>query len=273
MDITGPITIKDDKTAQISINIPPKNVLVPGATVTGKSTYKVTQADLNAGSVMNTATATGTCNNKLITSPLATATVNADQSLALTLVKTAFSPTYPYTHTGEVIQYSYTVTNSGHVDITGPITIKDDKADSIIVNQPLNNVLGPGASVTGTSNYMITQADLDAGYVVNTAIASGFIGKSTYKVTQADLNAGSVVNTAIASGLFITNPISSNTATATVTAAEKHPALNITKVASPSSYDHVGELITYTYTVNNIGNMDFKVMLLFMITRYLVEKL
>ena len=94
----------------------------PGASITCSATYTITQADLDAGSVTNTATAS----NGTVTSNQDSETVTAAQSPALTLVKTASPSTYDAV--GNVISYSYLVTNSGNVTLSGPFTISDDKA-------------------------------------------------------------------------------------------------------------------------------------------------
>ncbi len=59
--------------------------LAPGASITCTASYTITQADLDAGSVTNVASAS----NGTVTSPTDTATVTADQNPALTIVKTA----------------------------------------------------------------------------------------------------------------------------------------------------------------------------------------
>lgn len=55
MDISGNITVKDNRTGQISI---PNPNLVPGKSITGTATYVIKQADLDVGSVTNSAYAT-----------------------------------------------------------------------------------------------------------------------------------------------------------------------------------------------------------------------
>ena len=67
-----------------------------------------------------------------------------------------------------MISYSYEVTNTGNVTLAGPVTVTDDKAT---VTCPSGD-LAPGASVTCTASYTITQADLDTGSVTNTATAT-----------------------------------------------------------------------------------------------------
>ena len=81
--------------------------LAPGASITCTASYSITQADLDAGSVTNVASAS----NGTTTSPTDTETVTAVQSPALSIVKTATPTTY--SAVGAVISYSYLVTNSG----------------------------------------------------------------------------------------------------------------------------------------------------------------
>ena len=83
----------------------------------------MTQADIDNGSVTNTASAT----DGTTTSPDDSVTINADQSPALTLAKS--SPTGPYSTVGDTLTYSYVVTNSGNTTITAAISVVDDVID------------------------------------------------------------------------------------------------------------------------------------------------
>ena len=113
-----------------------------------------------------------------------------------------------YNVVGELITYTYTVTNIGHLNIYGNITVIDDHISSPI-SIP-NNDLAPGNSVTGTAIYTIAQQDLDVGYVTNSAYAT------------------------------VTNGFKSNTATTTLNIVQS-PAMKITKSVYPSSYTTVGQ--------------------------------
>jgi hypothetical protein len=90
-------------------------------------------------------------------------------SPALTLVKTAAPQTY--LQAGDVIQYTYVLTNTGNVPLDGPFTVADDLATDEAC--PPDNSLAVGAPLTCTASYTITPADVVAGHVTNTATASG----------------------------------------------------------------------------------------------------
>ena len=89
-------------------------------------------------------------------------TVPGAQTPGLLVVKSADEASFAAV--GEVLHYSYVVTNTGNVTLTG-VTLVDDKAD---VTCP-GTSLAPGAAMTCTASYTVTQADLDAGSVVNLA--------------------------------------------------------------------------------------------------------
>ena len=67
---------------------------------------------------------------------------------------------------------------------------------------------------------------------------------ASYTVTQDDLDAGSVVNTATATGTFNGTDYTW-TDTETVT-ADQDPSITMTKSADPTTYSTVGETITYS---------------------------
>ena len=94
MRLAGPVTVSDNKAA---VSCPDVNTvgnldgyLDPGESITCGASYTIGQADLNAGSVTNTAKATagGTESNE------DSATVTAVQKPKLTLDKTASPATY-----------------------------------------------------------------------------------------------------------------------------------------------------------------------------------
>ncbi len=100
---------------------------------------------------------------------------NTKLNPALTIVKTATPITYD--EVGDVISYSFLVTNSGNVSLDGPVSINDDKVTdkscpSVDTVGNLDSKLDPTENITCTASYTITQADLNAGSVTNVASAS-----------------------------------------------------------------------------------------------------
>ena len=217
--------------------------LAPGQSATFTATYAVTQADLDHGSINDSATATGTPpTGPSVTSPPSTATVTATQSPALTITKSA-APT-SVSAVGQTVTYTFAVTNTGNVDLSG-VHVTDTQlppAGGLASGPTCQSLSSPAGSCSGSS----------------TSLAPGQVATftATYIVTQADLDHGSIHDSATATGTPPTGPsVTSPPSTATVTATQS-PALSIVKSASPASVSAVGQTVTYTFAVKNTGNVD-----------------
>src|SRR5207249_3367555 len=116
--LAGPFSVTDDKLGTFACGSGP---LAPGASTSCTKTHTITQADLDAGSITNTATASG---NGATSAP-ATVTVPATQTTALSPYTTLFRSTY--SAIGQTITYTYTITTSGNVTLAGPFSVTDDK--------------------------------------------------------------------------------------------------------------------------------------------------
>ncbi|WP_454261032.1 DUF7507 domain-containing protein [Pseudoxanthomonas mexicana] len=214
--ITAAITVSDDRIATVTCPALPAGGLAPTQSITCTATYTVTQADIDAGTVTNIASAS----DGTTTSPTDTVTVTATRNPALTIDKTTTTPSYAAV--GDVLSYSYLVTNSGNTTITAAITVSDDRIATVTCPALPAGGLAPTQSITCTATYTVTQADIDAGTVTNIASASD--GTTT-------------------------SPTDTVTATAT-----RNPALTIDKTTTTPSYAAVGDVLSYSYLVTNSGN-------------------
>ena len=187
--------------------------LAPSASMTCPATYVVTQADVDNGSFTNTATA----DSAEIGPDTDGETVTFTQTPALSIVKTALPATFD--SVGDVISYSFLVTNSGNVTLSGPFTVVDDQASD--ENCPATPSLAPGASISCSASYTITQADLDAGSVTNVASATnGTVTSPSDNATVA--------------GVQVIDPA-------------------VTKSGDPSTAS-IGDTIVFTLVITNNGN-------------------
>ncbi|MCW5254232.1 DUF11 domain-containing protein, partial [Streptomyces sp. SHP 1-2] len=209
--------------------------LAPGEQMTCTATYTVTQADVDEGSITNSATATGTPpSGEPPVSPPSEVTVPAPSEPALKVVKTASTGKLV---AGEEITYRFTVTNTGNVTLTdvkvdeGEFTGDGELGD---VTCPAGAAsLAPGARVTCTASYTVTQADVDNGSVENSATATG----------------------TPPSGEPPVSPPSEVTVE-----TDDDPGLSVVKSASTQEPDKLvlGEEITYSFLVKNTGNVTVK---------------
>jgi len=166
--ITSPIIVSDDKISSVSCPALPASGLLPTQSIICSATYTVTQADIDVGSVVNNASAT----DGTTTTPIATETVDAVQGPAIDMTKTATPQTF--TAVGEMVSYSYVITNTGNTTIMNALTISDDRISTVTCPTLPAGGLLPNATLTCTGTDIVTQADIDAGSITN--IATGTDG-------------------------------------------------------------------------------------------------
>jgi hypothetical protein len=131
---------------------------------TDAGTDKIQRANLDGSGVEDLVT--GLSNTRKIALDLSvpTLTVTKNGTLDMTVV-------YPLeeANVGDRIDYTFTVTNTGDALLTN-VDIADDTAT--MSGGPISLAPGASNSTTFTASYTLTQADIDAGSVVNIATAS-----------------------------------------------------------------------------------------------------
>lgn len=205
--------------------------LAPGADVSCTVAYQLTQADVDAGTVTNTAVATANAPAGAVSSAPSTATVSIDRKPALSLVKSA-SPAAPTDFTaGAQITYTFVITNTGNVTITDPGVQEGDFTGTGALDAPVcesTGPLAPGAQLICSTVYTVTQADIDAASVTNTA-------------------------TAVGNGPDGVGPVTPASSSVTVPEPAK-PALALLKTTETKKVAAAGQIVTYIFTATNTGN-------------------
>ncbi|MDZ5145670.1 DUF11 domain-containing protein [Microbacterium testaceum] len=206
----------------------PVTELPIGASTTCSATYTVTTADIAAGTVENTVTANGaTPSGAVVTSaPSSTTTPLTAPAPQLNLEQSADVSTVAAP--GDRVTYSYTVKNTGNVPVTdvGVASFGGQEGDPA-VSCP-SGPLAVGASATCTHTYTAKQADIDAGAIDVTAVASG---------------------TAVGGGR-VQSELSSTTTTAT-----QSPGLTVVKSAEPITTASPGTKVQFSFVATNTGNV------------------
>ena len=197
--------------------------------------YTITDADVTAGAVVNTATATGTPPGQTVpvmSDPSTTRTPTEAPAPALSLVKSASPPQAGKFIAGEKVTYSFVITNTGNV--------------------PLHHIAIAEKSFSGTGTMSAVKCR-----AVSLAVGQQGICTAAYRVTAADAFAGDISNEATASGLppGSATPVHSGPSGATVPTFA-HTSISLVKTASPASVRRAGQLVTYSFRVKNTGNVD-----------------
>ncbi|WP_339829999.1 hypothetical protein, partial [uncultured Arenimonas sp.] len=240
---TGPasgVSVSDPLLGALSCQIGGSATALPASLPASQSlvctgTHTLDQADIDAGSVDNTATVTADQVCRAGLDPVCSATENTVvlQVQALTLVKDAAVLDTDvngdgFVNAGDTLEYTITATNTGNVDLTD-VVVSDGQ-------------LTPGST---------TCATVPAG---GTCILTG-----THVVTPAEAQAGEVVNTASATSNEVPGPTDSNTVTTPVIQV---PALTLAKSTATLTADAdasgditEGDTLSYTVTLTNTGDV------------------
>ncbi|MFI9786904.1 LPXTG cell wall anchor domain-containing protein, partial [Kitasatospora sp. NPDC051984] len=214
------VTVSDDHVASVACDA---TTLNPGASTLCHGTYVITAADAAAGHVMNVAHASGIDpSGDSVESPPGEVDVPVVGEARLSIVKKA-DGAGPF-RAGDVVQYTYTVTNTGAVAVHD-VALSDDHVASVTCDA---TTLNPGQSTVCHGSYTITEEDVEAGHVTNTATASGTDPEG--------------------------HPVVSPPGEATVETVSGASSLSIVKESDVSGSAKVGDTITYTYTVTNTGS-------------------
>jgi len=215
-----------------------EGVLQHGERAAATAFSTLTGDQVDAGSVTNTATVSGTNAAGTAVTADAEATVALPEGASLLLEKTG--RLVGDAVAGGEVEWSFTVTNSGNVTLSG-LDI-DDPLEGIGEIEwgawpGIEGTLKSGESVTATASYRLTQDDVDAESVTNTAVADG---------DYQTLDRG-VAN------------IASNEATA-VLGLQPVSSLSLVKTTNDTHYDTapgaeltVGDAVTWKYEVTNTG--------------------
>ncbi len=230
----------------------PIATLEAGATdaTTFTALYTITQADIDAGIVINQATVEATAPNQSVVSDLSdddsvleddpTETVLCQNANIALLKNGVFNDENDNgcSDVGETISYSFTVVNVGNVALSS-VTITDPLV--AVQGGPIS--LDPGASdsTSFTATYTITQEDINAGVVINQALAEGLTpgGASVSDFSDED-------------------SLTEDDPTETDLCQQGSLSLEKTGVFNDDNGDGIpqeGETITYLFTVYNTGNV------------------
>jgi uncharacterized repeat protein (TIGR01451 family) len=194
----------------------PVTSLAPGASTICTASYTVDADDISAGKVENIATVDTNQTTPLDTNKVTINYVNLEASF--TAVKASTDTNY--SQIGDVLDYTITVTNTGDVTLTG-----------LSISDPL------------TSNETCPVASL--------ALGQSTICTATYVVDQDDIDAGKVENIATVD-TNQTTPLNTNKVTINAVQTTTFTAV---KASTDTSYSNIGDILDYTITVTNTGNV------------------
>ena len=224
------------------------------------------------GAILNTVTASATAPNGAPGGVTANANESVDvvdDTPQIAIVKTwAFAPGGDANNNGsvdpgDVIAYTYTVTNNGNVTLkdVAVTDLHDGVGAAPVILTPVTVTTDNGSAPAGTLNDSSDTGSADNDWDI---FGPGDVitFTSTYTVVPGDLTAptsadADIDNTATAIGNYdpgTGNTVVNNSSTVAVPLVIT-PSLLVAKVADDDTDVVAGQVVTYTYTVTNNGNV------------------
>jgi hypothetical protein len=219
------VSVTGVKVADVICAPPP---LEPGRSLPCLDTYRITQADLDLGSVTLIAPAHGTYGGS-------GAEVDSDEA-SLTFVAVSTEPPalalemgadpMTFSAVDELIVYTYELTNTGGV-VLDAVSVTDTELGDVACEP---GSLEPGESLVCNGVLLITQDHLDAGSVTSSAQAHGTYGQGEEVASdEASLTIGAV--------------------------SPEPPGLALEMGGDPMTFSAVDDEIVYEYRLTNTGGV------------------
>ncbi len=184
--------------------------------------HTVTQTEIDAGGSLNNTVTVDSTESGPDTD---THNIPITQTAGINVVKN--STTASVTTVGQSVPYTFTVTNTGNVTLTG-VTVTDAMCDA-----------APAFQSGDTNND--TQLQTTETWIFTCA----------HTVTQAEINSGgSLINT-----VTVTSDQSGPDTDTHSIPVVQGPALNVAKSSTTTSITSTGQVVPYTFTVTNTGNV------------------
>ena len=257
------LRLNDSELGIADLAITPSS-LAPGERASLTIDYSITQSDIDFGRVINTASISGIDENDNAISDVsdsgnaaddtgrdddATVTLlNGNSNLELLkVVRYEDTNGDGLVNSGDNLIYNFTVNNNGSVTIND-ITIVDDLVT--VTGGPIDLAPGESDASSFSAEYTITPADVEAGEVINIALATGV---DTNGVLIDDFSDDPT------DALNVDEDNDGDFEDPTVFVINEDASIELLKMAeyvdaNSSNIPDLGDIIRYTFVVTNTGN-------------------
>ncbi|WP_271402412.1 Cna B-type domain-containing protein, partial [Salinicoccus roseus] len=223
----------------------PETELAAGASTTVDVEYQATQEDMDNGTIENIATVNGTDSrdndhededtDEIPVAPIPEPELESGISLE------KITDTEEIIEVGQEVTYTFEITNTGETNLED-ITLTDEMLGGNIELEDTS--LAPEESIQISAKYTIKEADLEKDVLKNVATVTG--------VNPEDPESGNPP----------TDEDEVETPVNAPTDVEESPGISLVKDSNVDKVTEIGEVITYTFTIENIGDVELNNILL-----------